>query len=154
MGFDSPRPVEAGTPNCPRKEMSDRNTTPYMDDSIAVENGTQPEEIHEFVRSRLRSPLYVSGVKVWNFNNHKVNKEVLQKQAEEFYNDQYLIPYQASGVWGYMSSLLPEEVRTAEILAYDRTKGRYNPYPNFFRHVQNDEREELRKEFKEIVGNR
>lgn len=114
--------------------MMTRNRTPYADDALRVENGTTPDEIREFVRRRGSNPRRIGGLRVWNFNNHELNVEALREQGDDFLYDDYVVPYQASGVWAYMASLLPKEVKEAEILAYNQENGRYLPYPNYFRH--------------------
>lgn len=108
--------------------------TPYRDDMLRVEQGTQPEEIREFVARRAKNPEEIAGVRIWNFNNHELNKEALREQADDLRQDEYLIPYQASGVWAFMASLLPQRIRTVEVLTYQQERGRYVPYPNYFYH--------------------
>lgn len=122
-----------------------KNRTEYADDAINVQNGTQPEEIQEFVEQRATNPVHVNGLTVWNFNNHVVNEEQLADQADDLIYDEYLISFQSSGVWGYMVALLPERIRDAEILAYNQTRGKYNPYPNFYRHSEPKENDAIQQ---------
>lgn len=114
--------------------MSGDHRTPYADDALRVEQGTQPEDIQEFVQRRALDPHEIHGVKVWNFNNHTINEDALRRDVVEFHYQKYVIPYQASGVWAYMATLLPAEIREAEILAYRQQEGEYMPFPNYFRH--------------------
>lgn len=125
--------------------MTDKHRTPYAEDELRVQNGTQPQEIREFVEERAKNPIVIGDTVVWNFNNHEVNYEVLERQVEDFLYDEFVIPFQASGVWGFMVTLLPEEIREAEILAYDQSKGQYNPYPSFARHSEEEVNNELRQ---------
>ncbi len=113
--------------------------TPYADDALRVESGTQPEEIREFVKRRTLNPVRVAGVEIFNYNNHVVDREQIREQADEFHKSRYLIPYQASGVWGYMVQLLPQEVLEVEILTYQQSSGKYVPYPNYVRHALGEE---------------
>lgn len=124
--------------------MSEEHRTPYADDTLNVENGTQPEEIQEFVFDRATNPIRIDDLVVWNFNNHEVNREALKEQLGGFIHDEFVIPYQASGVWGYMISLLPDFIAEAEILAYNQSRGQYNPYPNFIRHSEEVTNEQIR----------
>lgn len=110
------------------------NRTPYSEDALRVENGTQPEEIQEFVIRRAKNPYIIDDVIVWDFNNHMVNINALEKQVGDLLNTEYVIPYQASGAWAYMVSMLPKRIREAEILTYNQSEGEYKPYPNYFRH--------------------
>jgi hypothetical protein len=118
--------------------MSGGHRTPYADDALRVEQGTQPEDIQEFVQRRALEAHEIHGVKVWNFNNHTINEEALRRDALNFRHREYVIPYQASGVWAYMATLLPAEIREAEILAYRQQEGEYMPFPNYFRHSDDE----------------
>lgn len=126
-----------------------RHRTKYAEDALRVENGTQPDEIQDFVERRAENPFEVNGVIVWDFNNHALNAEALREQSDDLLYDEYVIPYQASGVWGYMVTLLPERIREAEILTYRQREGEYAPFPNYIRHsdpeVNNGLRSDIRK---------
>lgn len=115
---------------------NEKHRTPYADDALVVKNGTQPDEIRDFVRQRTLNPEQVAEMTVWNYNNHEVNTEVLRETADELARDEYVIPYQVSGVWAYMTTLLPKRVREAEILTYSQDEGDYRPYPNYFFHSE------------------
>jgi len=125
--------------------MTEKKRTPYADDALSVENGTQPEEIQEFVERRAANPYEIDEKLVWNFNNHVIDETRLADQVEGFLYDEFVIPYQASGVWGYMVTLLPDEIREAEILTYSQEHGKYNPYPNFIRHSEDEENDDVRR---------
>lgn len=132
--------------------MSDEHRTPYTDDMLRVEQGTGPEEIREFVRRRALNPLEVEGVTIWNFNNHEINMEALERDVKEFNRDEYVIPYQASGVWGYMVILFPKRLQEAEILAYQQDRGRYIPYPNYIRHSWDALNYDTRRKIKNAIA--
>lgn len=117
--------------------------TPYAPDALILENGTTPLEIRDFVRKRTLNPIEVSGVTVWNYNNHEVNMSALREIANDLHKDKYVIPFQASGVWGYMVRLLPERISRMEILAYRQDHGEYVPFPNYIRHSDSEEDEEF-----------
>lgn len=125
--------------------------TEYTDDRLTIENGTEPREIHEFVVSRATDPHAVDGILVWNFNNHKLNKTALSEKSGDLMNDEYVVPHQASGAWGYMISLLPERIKTAETLTYSQWDGEYNPYPNYYRHVEEKEHDSIRNRISESL---
>lgn len=131
--------------------MSNEHRTSYADDALRVENGTQPEEIQSFVERRAKDPIEVKGVKVWDFNNHVLNREALREQADDLLYDEYVIPYQASGVWGYMVQLLPPRIREAEILTYRQRDGEYNPYPNYIRHSEPETNDEIKQNIAECI---
>lgn len=129
--------------------MTKEYRTPYADDALDVENGTQPEELQDFVERRALNPIKIEGLIVWNFNNHIVDEQALREQSRNFLNDEFVIPYQASGAWGYMVTLLPTRIREAEILTYSQSRGRYNPYPNFIRHSEDATNENIRRRLTE-----
>lgn len=131
--------------------MSNGKRTPYADDAIHVQNGTQPSEIYDFVERRATNPIEFEEATVWNFNNHVVNEEALADQVDDFLYSEFVIPYQASAVWGFMVTLLPPELQEAEILTYDQSKGRYNPYPCFIRHSDSEKNDEIRRRITEQV---
>lgn len=122
------------------------NATPYADDMLKPDRGTTPEDIQAFVRRRATTPERVAGLTIWNFNNHKLNHEALRKQSDEFQRDEYLIPFQVSGVWGYMFHILPKRLKEVEILTYRRSEGIYVPYPNYYRHSRPNDNIRLENE--------
>lgn len=123
----------------------------YADDALNVQNGTQPEEVREFVKKRSTEPIKIQEKIVWNFNNHPVKEELLREQSRKFQQDRFVIPFQATGAWGYMVQLLPTEIKEAEILAFDRKNKRYNPYPNFLRYSSQEEEDATREWIKEQI---
>jgi hypothetical protein len=124
--------------------VSEDRGSPYKDDALVVENGVPPEEVQDFVLGRASNPEHVAGMTIWNFNNHQINEEQLERQADDLYYDEYLIPYSIPGAWGYMVSLLPEVIREVEILVYSQDRDQYNPYPNYFRHTSEGENNDIR----------
>ena len=129
-----------------------RNRTPYADDALRAENGTEPDDIRDFVKRRSVEYHIIHGKKIWNFNNHEIDYDALENQIDNFMFDKYLIPFQASGIWGYMFHLMPEELQQVEILAYNQTKGEYIPYPNYLRHSDADEDEQTTKQIMDLLG--
>lgn len=126
--------------------------TPYRDDALRVGNGTKPPDIRDFLRRRTRNPQHVAGMAIWNYNNHELNYEALREQSDEFMRDRYMVPFQASGVWGYMVQLLPEEIAELEILTYDQESGEYTPFPNYQRHSEQIKDKGTRMELLGIVS--
>lgn len=131
--------------------MSKEHRTPYADDALRVQRGITPSEIRDFVDRRARAPYRINGITIWNFNNHVLNDEALSRDSKDFQKDEYIIPFQASGVWGYMTTLLPPRLREAEILTYKQDDGRYIPFPNYLRHSDEDEDEELQEELDDVL---
>lgn len=125
--------------------------TPYTEDRLNVQQGTEPEDIYDFVRRRANNPTNIDGMTVWNFNNHELDEIRLEEQSENLFYDKYLIPFQASGVWGVMYNILPEHLRNVEILSWSQSEGRYYPFPNYYRHGSSEDRKEVREELSEML---
>lgn len=130
----------------------DENRTEYADDALRIENGTSPDEIRRFVRRRVENPIQRQGVTVWDFNNHVPNMEALERTIEDgLHRDEYIIPFQASGVWGYIFTFLPQPLRETELLGYSQAEGEYIPFPNYYRHSNTVADSECTNELQSIL---
>ena len=134
--------------------MADKYRTPYTEDALKVDHGTTPDDIQKFVLDRAVNYIQVGDTTVWNFNNHTPNYEALEGQVDNLMYDQYVIPFQASGVWGYMVQLLPQWLQIVEILAYSQSQGEYIPYPNYIRHSDPGDNDRIREQIEEELGTR
>jgi len=130
--------------------------TAYADDALLVDEDTSLDEVQEFIRGRVNEPHVVDGTVVWNFSSHNVDEEALDKAVtRKLERDVYVIPYQVTGTWSYMFSILPEQLQRAEVLIYKTNTGRYNAYTNFLREapeeVHDDFRSDLARRVHEIT---
>ena len=107
--------------------------TPNSDDGLRIVRTTDLQEVRDFVSRRVKDPIEIDGVTVWNFSTHEPDMRELRYKVEHLRRDQYIIPYQVPGAWGYMQDLLPDELREAELLVYSRTDGTYKAFPNLLR---------------------
>ncbi|AGM11667.1 hypothetical protein HCTV5_57 [Halovirus HCTV-5] len=136
--------------------MADNNEkksfgTAYADDALLVDESTSLDEVQDFIRGRVANPHVVDGTVVWNFSSHNVDKVALEKAVErKLEQDKYVIPYQVTGTWSFMFSILPKQLREAEILIYKTSSGRYNAYRNFLRTAP----EEVHDDFRSDLGRR
>jgi len=105
--------------------------SPYADDAIRIDEDTTPEEIHSFVDRRTRNPILIGESAVWNYSTHEPDMEELRKKVEEVGKDEFVIPFQVTGIWGYMQELLPREIREKSLLVYHEDLGEYKAFPNF-----------------------
>lgn len=64
-------------------------------------------------------------------------------------NDEYVIPFQVTGTWGFIVQLLPERLRRAEILVFKKQYGDYAAYSNMYRKMG----EETDYDVGEFIGN-
>lgn len=104
-----------------------------MDNTFRIDRNTEPEEIREFVADRVRDPIEVDGVTVWNFSTHDVEMDALREVASSLHRDHYVIPYQVPGAWAYMVRVMPNPLSDAELLVYSKREERYKAFPNFRR---------------------
>jgi len=132
--------------------MADNNEkksfgTAYADDALLVDEDTSLDEVQEFIRGRVNNPHVVDGTVVWNFSSHNVDEEALEKAVtRKLERDIYVIPYQVTGTWSYMFSILPEQLQRAEVLIYKTNTGRYNAYTNFLREAPEEVHEDFRSD--------
>ncbi|UBF23041.1 hypothetical protein HCTV-16_gp58 [Haloarcula virus HCTV-16] len=129
--------------------------TPYAEDALLVDQDTSLDEVQSFIRRRVANPHVVEDTIIWNFSSHNVDEDALDKAVDrKLERDIYVIPYQVTGTWSYMFSILPEQLQRAEILVYKTNTGRYNAYTNFLREapeeVHDDFRSDLARRVHEI----
>jgi hypothetical protein len=131
--------------------MSNTHGTPYADDALLVNEDTSLDEVQNFIKQRVENPEVVDGVIVWNFSSHEIDHDALEKAVDrKLERDMYCVPYQVTGTWSYMFSMLPERLQRAEVLIYNTNSGRYNAYRNFLR----DAPSEVHDRFKSDLAQR
>ena len=115
-------------------ETFDQNEegTPYRTEALYMTEDTSVSDVLDFMRSCIENPIEVEDKIVWNFSTHEIDSEALEGVAEKR-EDKFIIPYQVTGAWGFMFTVLPEEVRNAEILVYDTGAGDYKAYRSLYR---------------------
>jgi len=118
-------------------------TADYRDDMLYMEEETSTGEVIEFMRRCIENPVTVDGKVVWNFSTHEIDPEAIAalRRKEQ---DRFVIPYQVTGAWGFMFTLLPEEIRDAEILIYDPADEEYMAYRSLHRTTAEDRMEQIR----------
>lgn len=125
--------------------------TAYADDALLVDEDTSLDEVRDFIRGRVDNPHIVDGTIVWNFSSHNVDQVALEEAVEKkLERDIYVIPYQVTGTWSYMFTILPEALQRAEVLVYKTNTGRYNAYKNFLREAP----EEVHQDFRSDLARR
>lgn len=114
--------------------MTDKND--YADDHIYVTEQTDIDEIFDFVERRVTEPYQDGENTVWNFSTHDLIEDSLDLHAKR--EDEFVVPYPASGPWGMMFVMLPERVREAETLVWRDDKNTYYAYSQFYRAVADE----------------
>lgn len=101
---------------------------------------TELDEVLDFIKNRTRNPYTVNGKIIWDFSNHKPDMEALEFATEnKLENDEYVIPFQVTGTWGFIIQLLPDRLRNAEILVFKKQYGDYAAYQNMYRLMGEEE---------------
>lgn len=128
--------------------------TPYRSDELRIDSNTSADDIRAFVRRRTKDPIiYESeGVVVWNYGNHEIDFSALEEKLPEIPEGYYAVPYQISGVWGYVQDLLPEPIRNADPLVYSKKYGTYKAFPNIRRASDAGANDALREELADWVA--
>jgi len=103
--------------------------------------------VRDFIRGRVNNPHVVGETIVWNFSSHNVDEEALREAVDrKLERDKYVIPYQVTGTWSFMFTILPEALQRAEILVYKTNTGRYNAYKNFLRQAPGEVHQDFRSD--------
>lgn len=116
-----------------------------MKGDLWIESTTDVDEVLEFVEQRVQNPHYEKDGGqniVWNFSSHELKKDKLKLGYRD--EDKFIIPYQVTSVWAFMYSLLPEELRTAEILIWREYNEQYVAYQQFYRQMSPERREQFK----------
>lgn len=117
------------------------------DDALFVRESTTVEELLEYVRNRIEEPVRFDGNTVWNLSSYEFDEEAFSSKRE----DEFVVPFEVTGTWGVMFSLLPERVREAELLVYQDSQDEYIAYKNFYDDLPALQRREFRSSMSKIV---
>lgn len=98
-----------------------------------MDDDTTAVEVAEFVLDRTRNPAVLRGgdVIVYNYNNQLLHASVLSEWALDAEPGIYHYPFQISGVWTFIESMLPNPIRDSDILAYRKRNDEYVAYENW-----------------------
>lgn len=104
----------------------------YADDGLMIDDETTTNDLQEFVERRTRNPFVMDGTMVWNYSSHKTDPDALQRAVEnKLDGESYMIPFQVTGVWGYMTHIIPDSIaRNAQVLVYIQSDEEYVEYEN------------------------
>ena len=123
-----------------------------MKGDLWVESTTDVEEVLEFVEQRIENPHYEEDEGenvVWNFSSYDLKEDKLNLGYRN--HSRFVVPYQVTSVWAFMFSLLPEELRNAEILIWREHDDQYVAYQQFYRQMSPEQREQFRYALSEKV---
>lgn len=114
----------------------------YRDNAVYVTEETPVGDIVDFMKNSIQNPTEHDGIYVWNFSNHKLKPHAID--WEDLNHDRYIVPFNVTGVWGFMFSLLPDEIRSAEMLVYFAEQNHYKALTNFYRTTPAEQVDEVR----------
>lgn len=133
--------------------MMATNTTggDYAPDAFRVRPDTRPEHLRRFVRRRTRDPYRgIEDVLVFNYSTHSLNLTPLHDALWSDSEGVFVVPCQIPTAWPVMVDWLPESIREAPRLIWDRDRGTYEVVLPFVAQVEERaniaEREELARE--------
>lgn len=113
----------------------------YREDAVYVTEETTLDEIVTFVRNSIEDPIEQDGTVVWNFSNHKFSYSRVDWKSLN--HNRYVVPFNVTGVWGFMFSLLPKEIKNSETLVYYEDREKYFALTNFHRTMPDEQIEQI-----------
>lgn len=113
---------------------NDTQTELYMDDE------TEAADVLDFVAERTENPAVFNDrdVVVFNYHNQPLVAHAIAEWAFDADPGVYVVPFQVSGVWGFIQRVLPVPIRNADVLAYRKGSDVYVDYTNWRRVYVND----------------
>lgn len=87
------------------------------------------DDVVDFIQRRLSGTLNVDGVRVVNFNIHRVDADALRRVAGEVSGGVAVIPYNMAAAWTRFVQLFPTWFANVDMLYYDQSRGRYVVVP-------------------------
>lgn len=114
-------------------------------DALYIEHDTDIDELIQYVEACATDPyLDGEGNIVWNFSTYEIDESGMQLDDKEC--DEFLIPYQPSGAWAVIYTMLPERIRDAEVLVWRSDVEEYYAYRQFYRDLPNEQRGDLKND--------
>lgn len=113
----------------------------YKEDALYIKDETTIDDIMDYLRECVENPVIIDDTIIWNFSTHKVDLDGLK--LDSYDQDEFIIPYQVSGTWGFIFSLLPDRIKEAELLIYHQDVREYRAYKSFYRISVKERREQL-----------
>lgn len=102
---------------------------PSHDKRLWIGEATTIGDVVGFVRSRLEEPARLNGTIVWNFHARDLDARALVNADLD--GGHYVVPYQASGAWGWMIEILPQKIADASVLVYRGDQEAYEVFDNY-----------------------
>ena len=124
-----------------------------MTNDLYVTDETTVEELKEYVAEVVADPhvVEVGGEEkyVWNFSSHPINEDSLNLDMK--YESEFIIPFGVTSTWAIMYVLLPERLRSAEILVWNQDSQEYRAYNQFYNEMTDYEINEFRQDMVDVL---
>lgn len=121
----------------------------YKRDALYMSDDTQVEEVIAYLRDVVENPILLGDDEetvVWNFSTHEFERMAVTEEIIDKDCDKFIVPYQVTGAWAFMFSLLPEDIRRSEILVYKSDKEEYYAFRNFYRTTTEERHSQLKQD--------
>lgn len=106
---------------------------PRYDSDLRAGPDVTADDVRQFLADRLADPAVVDGNLVFNFHSRDLDAAALLDSSADLDarpQSVFVVPYQASGLWGFMVDVLPPTVADAPLLVYRKNAGEYAVQPN------------------------
>jgi len=123
---------------------NDNDGTPYREEALYVTEDTTVDQITAYLRHCIENPVRQGENVIWNFSTHEIDWPALDVEGKD--QSRFIIPYQVTGTWGFIYQLLPEDIRSAELLVYHADDQKYYAYRNFYRTTGSDRQDQIRQD--------
>jgi hypothetical protein len=117
----------------------------YRSDMLYMTESTTSSEVVDFLTRCIENPVTIDDNIVWNFSTHTIKDEAIEEIGSKE-QGKFIIPYQVTGAWGFMFSLLPQEIREAEILVYNSSDEEYKAYRSLYRTTPNERMSQIQQD--------
>ena len=120
--------------------------------NLKINNNTSVDELVEYTRTQLQSPITMNGVTIYNLSTHKPDFNALNHAVQtKLTHDIYVIPIQVTTANIFIYSILPEQLQESEILLYRQKEHSYYAYNNFLSEVSTKCSDSITTEFTNII---
>lgn len=119
-----------------KRESEDEKEYVYRDEALYLTEDTTVQEIVDYLQAVIENPIFLGEDNqnvVWNFSTHEFKRMASEDEVVGKDCDRFIVPYQVTGGWAFMFTLLPEAIKEAEVLVYKPNEGEYFAYRNFYR---------------------
>lgn len=125
----------------------------YQKDALNISDDTTAEELIDYTVERVKKPLHIENVRVYDFNTHEPNIKALEKAVEyKLEKNIYKIPLQVTGANTFIISLLPNSIRQADNLIFRKNIGQYYAYKSFHSASSHSQKDKIRDKIKRITN--